>query len=50
VGQARLTCGQPSSQTPFPQVSPKREDVTTLRTISQPSNLRRQQEEKYFRK
>ena len=28
VGSARLTCGQPSSQTPFAQVSPKREDVT----------------------
>ncbi len=28
VGNARLTCGQPSSQTPFPQVSPKREDLT----------------------
>jgi hypothetical protein len=28
VGEARLTCGQPSSQTPFAQVSPKREDLT----------------------
>jgi hypothetical protein len=27
VGEARLTCGQPSSQTPFAQVSPKREDL-----------------------
>jgi len=26
VGEARLTCGQPSRQTPFAQVSPKRED------------------------
>ena len=26
VGEARLTCGQPSSQTPFAQVSSKRED------------------------
>ncbi len=26
VGTARLTCGQPSSQAPFPQVIPKRED------------------------
>jgi hypothetical protein len=26
VGEARLTCGQPSSQTPFTQVNPKRED------------------------
>ncbi len=24
----RLTCGQPSSQTPFPQASPKREHLT----------------------
>jgi hypothetical protein len=28
VGTARLTCGQPPSQAPFPQVSPKREDLT----------------------
>jgi hypothetical protein len=28
VGEARLTCGQPSSQAPFAQVSPKREDLT----------------------
>jgi hypothetical protein len=28
VGTARLTCGQPPSQTPFAQVSPKREDLT----------------------
>ncbi len=27
VGTARLTCGQPSSQAPFPQVIPKREDL-----------------------
>ena len=29
VGEARLTCGQPPSQTPFAHVSPKREDVTS---------------------
>ncbi len=29
VGEARLTCGQPSSHTPFAQASPKREDHTT---------------------
>jgi hypothetical protein len=28
VGTQRLTCGQPSSQTPFPQASPKREHLT----------------------
>ena len=28
VGSARLTCGQPSSQTPFAQLRPKREDVS----------------------
>ena len=28
VGRARLTRGQPSSQTPFAQASPKREDLT----------------------
>ena len=28
VGEARLTCGQPSGQTPFAQVNPKREDLT----------------------
>jgi hypothetical protein len=28
VGEARLTCGQPSSQTPFAQANPKREDHT----------------------
>ena len=27
VSTARLTCNQPSSQAPFPQVSPKREDL-----------------------
>ena len=31
VGEARLTCGQPSSQTPFAQASPKREDLTQTR-------------------
>ena len=31
VGEARLTCGQSSSQTPFAQVNPKREDHTTDR-------------------
>ena len=30
VGEARLTCGQPSSQTPFAQASPKREDHANL--------------------
>ena len=30
VGEARLTCGQPSSQTPFAQASPKREDLAHL--------------------
>jgi len=29
VGSARLTCGQPASQTPSAQVSPKREDLTS---------------------
>jgi len=29
VGEARLTCGHPPSQTPFAQVRPKREDVST---------------------
>ena len=28
VGEPRLTCGRPSSQTPFPQVIPKCEDLT----------------------
>jgi hypothetical protein len=28
VGGGRLTCGQHPSQTPFPQASPKREDLT----------------------
>jgi hypothetical protein len=28
VGGWRLICGRPSCQTPFPQVSPKREDLT----------------------
>ena len=41
-----LTRGQPTGQAPFPQASPKCEDVTTLRTISQPFYLRRQQEER----
>src|SRR5580704_1849646 len=30
MGETRLTCGQPSSQTPFAQVSSKREDLTRL--------------------
>jgi len=29
VGKALLTCGQPSSQTPYAQVSPKREDLSS---------------------
>ena len=29
VGSTRLTCGQPSGQTPLPQVSPKREDLSS---------------------
>ena len=29
VGSARLTCGRPSTQAPFPQVSPKREDLSS---------------------
>jgi len=33
VGEARLTCGQPSSQTPFAQASPKREDHTRFLQI-----------------
>jgi hypothetical protein len=41
VGEARLTCGQPSSQTPFAQASPKREDHTTWEASHQPSHLRR---------
>jgi hypothetical protein len=28
VGCARLTCGQPPANAPFPQVTPKREDLT----------------------
>jgi hypothetical protein len=28
VGEARLTCGRSSGQTPFAQLSPKREDLT----------------------
>ena len=32
VSCARLTCGQPSSQTPFPQLSPKREDLSSSET------------------
>jgi hypothetical protein len=31
VGEARLTRGQPSSQTPFPQLSRKREDLSQFR-------------------
>ena len=34
VGTARLTCGQPSNQAPFPQVSPKREDLARLSALS----------------
>jgi CRISPR-associated protein Csb2 len=30
VVSARLTCGQAPAQTPFPQVSPKREDLSSL--------------------
>jgi len=33
VSTARLTCNQPSSQAPFPQVSPKREDLSQVRGI-----------------
>ena len=33
VGQARLTCGQPSSHPTFEQVSPKREDLTGQRQL-----------------
>jgi hypothetical protein len=33
VGSARLTCGQHPSQTPFAQLSPKREDLTREYTI-----------------
>jgi hypothetical protein len=29
VGTRRLTCGQPSSQAPFPQLSPKGEDLAS---------------------
>ena len=39
VGEARLTCGQSSSQTPFAQVSPKREDHTTDRRGSPRTTL-----------
>jgi uncharacterized protein DUF6788 len=49
VGKARLTCGQPSNQTTIAQVSLKREDHTSRSTISQPSYLRRQQEERDLR-
>ena len=34
VGSARLTCGQPPSQTPFAQVSPKREDLTEFMQVT----------------
>ena len=34
VGETRLTCGQPSSQTPFAQVSSKREDHTSFGLVS----------------
>jgi hypothetical protein len=33
VGEARLTCGQSSSQTPFAQVNPKREDHTRFMQV-----------------
>ena len=33
VGETRLTCGQPSSQTPFAQVSSKREDHTICGSV-----------------
>ncbi len=29
VGEPRLTCGHPPSQTPFPQAIPKREDLSS---------------------
>jgi len=31
VGETRLTCGQPTSRPLFPQVSPKREDLSAIR-------------------
>jgi hypothetical protein len=31
VGGARLTCGQPTGQASFFQVSPKREDLTQVK-------------------
>ena len=37
VGETRLTCGQPSSQTPFAQVSSKREDHSRSEGVSAPS-------------
>ncbi|HEY3880283.1 MAG TPA: hypothetical protein VGM12_16945, partial [Trebonia sp.] len=37
VASRRLTCGQPSSQDPFPQVSPKREDLTCGNVIPAPA-------------
>ena len=36
VGQARITCGRPSSQTPFAQASPKGEYVSQVRALSPP--------------
>jgi hypothetical protein len=33
VGEARLTCGRPSGQTPFAQLSPKREDLTRFTQV-----------------
>jgi len=35
VGGARLTCGQPASRPPFAQVSPKREDLSAVRSYYQ---------------
>ena len=45
VATARLTCGQPPTQAPFPQVSPKREDLTHLKLFRQASDMRTWQEE-----
>ena len=36
VGSARLTCGQHPDQSPFAQVSPKREDLTSSGGFSRP--------------
>jgi hypothetical protein len=40
VSEARLTCGQPSSQTPFAQVNPKREDLSQVRRSFVPVRAR----------